>query len=536
MALKRKATAAIATFSLVALIVSGTFAWTNLNSQRVNEWRGAGSPGTGPGGTLHDDHNNDVDNDQNKQVYIENWGNEPLYVRVKLGEYMEVGTGSGLKSLGYDPSTGQPARNPGNQSTPILGLTGNANLIDYPDKWKVVWYGDRLNVSGDNPTGIAPWYRLSSYWDWQTGGQKYYYPAPESSWTDKNYIDQSSPDDLTAASVNSDGVKAKQTLKATIMSMEAWKAADSPIGNYWVIDRSDGWAYWASALQPGDATGLLLDKVIMAKTAGNYAQYFDLSKSYYYGINVHAEMATKDGTEGDLDNYKSFGADGWTTDGQLLMDKIVNADRPADTQPHQFTLAFGAGGTHQPQWAYDPAGNVIPGGVYDQSTDTVTAQIKAGTQLTVSALANPGFVFYKWVSSDGSGTFTDATRIGTTFIMPDNNVTVTATFKPDTSGNTDNVYTVTMVYDAGGSFPPINPSVGAYNLGENTYQVDYNAGATVQLIAQSFPGYVFDKWISSDDSVAFSSQDFYGSTFVMPEGDVTITATFKPVDDASVNN
>ena len=328
MALKRKAMAAAITVSLVTLIVSGTFAWTSLYSQKLNEWYGSGNPETGPGGTLHDDHDNEVADDQNKQVYVENWGDEPLYVRIKLGEYMEVGQGSGLKSMATDQTTGKPISNPDNLSLPVRGYAG---YIDYPEQWSVIWTGDRLNEAGDAPTGYPPWSKLSTFWTWQMGGQKYYYPASVDSRTVKSYVDQNSPGDLTAESVNNDGINARQTLTASIMSMTAWKAAGSPIGNYWVIDRTDGWAYWAAPLQPNDATGLLINTVTMATTAGNYPQYFDLSKSYYYGIHVTAQMATKDGAKdsnGVLDNYTRFGdisQGGWTEDGKSLMDIITGS-------------------------------------------------------------------------------------------------------------------------------------------------------------------------------------------------------------------
>ncbi|MDR2649946.1 MAG: hypothetical protein LBB94_09580 [Clostridiales bacterium] len=423
---KCKVTAAVTSISLVVLIVTGTFAWTSLNSQKVNEWFGAGmNPGTGPGGTLHDDFF-----ENSKQVYVENWGDENLYVRIMLGEYMEIGFGAGLKSVAKD-SSGEDIHNPNNKSVSVRGNTWN---IDEPEKWNVVWVGDRLNEVGDIPTGIAPWYKLSSYWGWNMGGQKYYFPAPEGSRTDKGYVDQRSPNALQPIT-GDDYESVKRTLSASIMSMEAWKVTGSPIGNYWVIDRSDGWAYWAAPLEPGEATGLLINSVMKIGSAWqNYTSNvdFDYNSDYYYGINVHAQIATKDGTtaNGELDNYKNFGTDGgWTKDGQLLMDKVVYSDRDENSQPNKFTLAFGSGGTHQSQFEEPPATNPIPGGVLDASTNTLTADIKAGAQFYVSVSVLPGYSFDKWVSSDNKGSFGDATKIATTFIMPDSDVTVTATFK-----------------------------------------------------------------------------------------------------------
>ena len=97
--------------------------------------------------------------------------------------------------------------------------------------------------------------------------------------------------------------------------MAQWLDEGSTIGDYWVID-SDGWAYWAAPLQPGDATGLLLNRVTQITSP----QY-----DYFYGINVVAQMATKDLHE--VDNFERFGDEangGWTANGQMLMELITS--------------------------------------------------------------------------------------------------------------------------------------------------------------------------------------------------------------------
>ena len=112
----------------------------------------------------------------------------------------------------------------------------------------------------------------------------------------------------------------------------------SPVGDYWVIDRnhdqhSDCWIYWASPLKPGEATGLLLDKVVKKDWAylNRIGSNFDYNQDYYYGINVVAQMATKDGTtdsNGVIDNYIRFGDaanGGWSADGQKLMEIVVGS-------------------------------------------------------------------------------------------------------------------------------------------------------------------------------------------------------------------
>ena len=320
MALRRKAMAGITAVSLAALIATGTFAWTSLNSQRVNEWRGSGNSQNNIGGTLHNDHQ---DNDSSHSVYVENWGEENIFARVMLREYMETGTGAGLTSLGKDPVTGDFIPNPENLAE---SLVSGAD-IDHPATWRT-YDPDRPVTDGD----------IGSYWSWDMGGRKYYYPAPAGSRVNKDYIDSGSPSDLTADSVNAQGVSAKQTRLAEVMTMAQWKADGSQTGDYWVID-TDGWAYWAAPIAPGEATGLLLSKVTQLKTP-----VFD----YYYGINVVADMATKDGSvndNGQEDNYYRFGdaqSGGWTADGQALMEKIVNNGSPVvpDNNENSYTLTF----------------------------------------------------------------------------------------------------------------------------------------------------------------------------------------------------
>ena len=61
-------------------------------------------------------------------------------------------------------------------------------------------------------------------------------------------------------------------------------------GKYWVYD-TDGWAYWAEAIQPGEATGLLLSKISLKK---------EMMDDWYYGINAVAQFATDDDLGDDV--------------------------------------------------------------------------------------------------------------------------------------------------------------------------------------------------------------------------------------------
>ena len=299
MAKNKKVLAGITAVSLAALAVAGTFAWTNFSSQIINEWLGRGGSGAveGPGGTLHNYH---VESGEDKQIFIENWGNENLFVRIRLDEYMELGSGAGLKATEQD--TSEIVHNPLNLAEPLIPGT-NIDKLD-------TWIAHAPTESEVNDCGLE----FHDFWSWEMGGQIYYFPAPEGYRENKSYVVQASPAALTVNSVNNEGVQARQTRAAEVLTMAQWIDDGSTIGDYWVID-TDGWAYWAAPLSPGDATGLLLNRV---------TQIAQPEQDYFYGINVVAQMATKD--LDDLDNYERFGdieRGGWTNNGMALMGIIT---------------------------------------------------------------------------------------------------------------------------------------------------------------------------------------------------------------------
>ena len=64
--------------------------------------------------------------------------------------------------------------------------------------------------------------------------------------------------------------------------MQQWKDRGCPIGAFWVWD-TDGWAYWADKLEPGEATGLLLSGIRRRESPG---------EKMYYAIHVVAQFCT----------------------------------------------------------------------------------------------------------------------------------------------------------------------------------------------------------------------------------------------------
>lgn len=323
---------AVALTVVAVLAVSGTFAW----QQAAKKVRNEAQSTVNPGGRLHDDFNG-----TNKDVYVENFstpgeGTE-IYARVRLTEYMERGADAGEK-----------ANDPNRNAKPVDDTT----KFEDETTWKV----HKLNDSNN---------KFAAYWDWQLGGSKVYMPtfnmnkdslkadingtwevkgtdgAPYGDYKEYALNDTLAGTELRDIDIDEDdegdaSVKdvdhserpathtAQSTLNATVISMEQWKTEkNSQPGPYWVWD-TDGWAYWAQAIQPGTATGLLLDGISM-KTV--------LSDSWYYVINVEGQFATGDdlGWQDVTGNRTGFyGANGndITEDAENLLAVIKATPKP----------------------------------------------------------------------------------------------------------------------------------------------------------------------------------------------------------------
>ena len=326
---KRVLSAILALALVVALATGGTFAWNAISQSALNE---AKADNIIPGGRLHDDFNG-----TNKDVYVENYGTLPIYVRVQLSEYMEIGDGAGSKGA-WDPATSTYATDANNKSTPLVAGTS----INDPSTWSKISTNDT---------------QFGQYWDWTMGGQKTYMPTfnkdKTSLKTDITGLDAfgvtsdeyqhnvSDPmnggtnvfgkdgshnqyavgDTVTDTATYKTGPvsethTAQDTLPGSVITMMDWLASGSVPGPYWVVD-TDGWAYWAQAIMPGTASGLLLNSISLNT---------EMDDNWYYGIYVTSDMATI--------NDVSLLKDG-TADGKNLIDVITGGGTigvPSETQ------------------------------------------------------------------------------------------------------------------------------------------------------------------------------------------------------------
>ena len=391
-----------------AIMLTGTFAWQSISQEALNE---IGENGLNVGGRLHDDFNG-----ENKDIYVENFGNEPILARVRLDEYMEIGSGAGTK----DGDEGD------NKATPVVADTD----IDDVDTW-TTHIPAATDVTDCDKEGT----RLHTYFDWEMGGSTIFMPTfnknkdslaadvngtwggpdgdpntEEDNFTDyQEYTDKqqvqgdavydADDNNVDEGEDSQEGTNhktieethtAKPTQTGTVITMEQWKEDGSQPGKYWVYD-TDGWAYWAEAIQPGEATGLLLSKISLKK---------EMMDDWYYGINAVAQFAT-DGDLGDDTDDTGFYQDGLTDDAYVLLMKAAghketveittadDADKCLPGNTLQFTAKITLGGKeYGPQevnWSISSACN---GSTSINTSGLLTVAVgETYTELTIKATA-----------------------------------------------------------------------------------------------------------------------------------------------------
>lgn len=395
---KKQVSAVFAAVLVMVIALTGTYAWRSISQTALNEAASGGNPG----GRLHDDFNG-----SNKDIYVENFGDIPIFARIQLREYMETGKDAGINK-----------DDPNRDAIPVLAGTD----INDISTWTV-------HTSGDPHASFH-----SEYWKWALGGETVFMPTfnknkdslaadingtfagPDGDPTTDNdrygdYVNYTLGEQKTGSAVYDadadeedegeaavEGVDietreethaAKATQNATVLSMAEWKAQGAPRGKYWVYD-TDGWAYWAEAIQPGEATGMLLDGIELQKNLTDW----------YYAIKVTAQFATADdlGSKTDSDG---FFQEGMTDDALLLLSGIsgnpavtVRADGDAKigktVQFHAVVGAFGEEAADQSvTWAV--SGSTSADTVIDTNgLLTVGADEMIDGTLTITATATGG--------------------------------------------------------------------------------------------------------------------------------------------------
>ncbi|MBL3715880.1 hypothetical protein GHK52_03465, partial [Lactococcus garvieae] len=131
----------LALLSLLLLLVGGTFAFQAFNQRAINDRIRENIPG----GRVHDYYNRYT---ENKDVFVENYGNVPLMARIRLSEFMEK------------RSTGEQ------DFTPIV----NNTIREQVDTWTVMRPSENnLNIRVDDSAAFNTYANLT--FGWSRSGQ-----------------------------------------------------------------------------------------------------------------------------------------------------------------------------------------------------------------------------------------------------------------------------------------------------------------------------------------------------------------------------
>ncbi|WP_338999425.1 hypothetical protein VNN37_06030 [Lactococcus garvieae] len=302
----------IAILSLLGLI-GGTMAFQAFNQQAINDRENTVQVNVG--GRVHDYYNRDT---ENKDVFVENYGERPIMARIRLSEFLEYQRGE----EDFTPLVAGSERN--NLATWITWIPSANNINQRADtgnssafnRYAQLTFGWTRPAPEGEEAPYAPWYMPTFNHDnldlrTAAAGHARDYIAGAGA-TDGTTDGTTHPGDGTDAYWssgdtfdNSAGIwpgetvthQAAQNLRQqrAPMTIEQWSNLDpyQQIGDFWVVDHTTGWAYWASLLEPGNASSYLLDAAELTDAIEDTV----FNGSYYYGIHVDSQLISPDNSE-----------------------------------------------------------------------------------------------------------------------------------------------------------------------------------------------------------------------------------------------
>ncbi len=164
-------------------------------------------------------------------------------------------------------------------------------------------------------------------------------------------------------------------------------------------------------------------------------------------------------------------------------------------------------------------GNVLFS-VGSRSPET-SVSVAKGTTVAINATPDSGYALYSLTVKDASGK--EIQVMQNTFAMPESDVTVNAVFKK--------IYTITLNKNDHGYITVETPK-GAFTTKNDSQTVTAFAGETIAYDASPSSGYKFNHYTFTGVEVSYAGAKRGG--FVMPESDVTISATFKELVSHSI--
>ncbi|MDG6112388.1 hypothetical protein NF715_09240 [Lactococcus formosensis] len=316
----------IAILSFLGLI-GGTFAFTAFNQQAINDRLRDNEVEVG--GRVHDYYNRDT---ENKDVFVENYGQTPIMARIRLSEFMEI------------QERGQENFTPVVEGTSRENTQGWSTYIPSANNLNIRTGegADRLNQYSNLTFGwirggqIAPWYlptfnhdeedlRTASARDardYLEEGATHPGEGTDGDWSEGESHDNSAGTWPGSMVIRETAQNLPQDHEPITLQAWATLEEEKKNGNFWVIDQNTGWAYWANVLNAGQTTSYLLDAAEMTPTADA------INGTYYYGIHVDSQLISP---EQEFEDENSASGD--------LSDLLTSIRTDADGNPFPDTDA-----------------------------------------------------------------------------------------------------------------------------------------------------------------------------------------------------
>ncbi|MFK4966407.1 hypothetical protein [Lactococcus garvieae] len=296
----------IALLSLLGLI-GGTMAFQAFNQQVLNDRENTVQVNVG--GRVHDYYNRDT---ENKDVFVENYGERPIMARIRLSEFLEYQRGE----EDFTPLVAGSERD--NLATWTTWIPSENNINQRADTGNSSAFNRyaQLTFGWSREGETAPWYMPtfnhdnldlrtaaaghardyiagSGATDGTTDGTTHPGDGTDAYWSSGDTFDNSAGI-WPGATLENEAAQNLRQQRAP-MTIEQWSNLDpyQQIGDFWVVDHTTGWAYWASLLEPGQASSYLLDAAELTDAIEDTV----FNGSYYYGIHVDSQLISPDNSE-----------------------------------------------------------------------------------------------------------------------------------------------------------------------------------------------------------------------------------------------
>jgi|GEM_PF-1365526 len=509
---KRLITGTVAAACAAAVALTGTFAWQSI-ANAVNNFSGTKvvTPvTTNPGANLHDDFNSATGD---KKIYVENTGDSKVYVRVRLGEYKELGSSTPTQTVAYTdhiPVSTGTTQNVADCDLDNFHTAGtNTDGTNYFE-WTMGTGANAASHNFNSITGTTQWTGAANQQakDQLVADQSGDALAGTGNTYDSNAGKSSTVVDTSGSAINKATIASNGVI--TMAQYNAKTDAEKKAFTGWVYD-TDGYAYWSQPLDAGQATGDLLSKVSLPAKD---------SLDYYYSIKATMEYVDQK----DIGAWTEDGTDGHRTYSLNENGQCTNFPG-ANSKGNVIQSGSQAGGTtiQASDAATAMLNNISNNPATGISVNTKAMSLKVGGTGTLTATVTTADGAKTtdpvvWTSSDPTVATVDST--GKVTALKDGTATITAT-----AGTKSATTTVTVSKNA----------VAATGITATPNPANVTEGSTVQLTAAVTPADATDKtvtWKSSDPTVATVSST--GLVTGIKAGTVTVTATNTAGNTAQV--